>query len=109
MEYSVKFFNINLYSVISEQANKHEAGWKPQLTQGERLFAKIFNNKVFHSFDITNSSNEETRPSIYKYSLSDRKATVQSFQMSQGLNPSDAIFIPEKNGKISKSRDLQCT
>lgn len=98
---NVKVFNINSNSIISEWSNKHQAGWKPQFTQDEKLFAKNVNNKELHFFDVTNSSNEQININqpTYKYKLSDPKATFQSFQMSPGLNPSIAIFIPEKNGK----------
>lgn len=38
---NVKIFNINSNSIISEWSNKHQAGWKPQFTQDEKLFAKM--------------------------------------------------------------------
>ncbi|KAK6457856.1 eukaryotic translation initiation factor eIF2A-domain-containing protein [Scheffersomyces xylosifermentans] len=99
---NLKVFNLKTKSVIVEWSQKHQNGWKPQFTQDEKLLAKNFaNNKEIHFYEINADSDELiniAQPS-YKYKVSDPKAPFQNFQLSPGLNPSVAIFIPEVSGK----------
>ncbi|CCE82155.1 Piso0_002854 [Millerozyma farinosa CBS 7064] len=99
---NVKVFNISTKKVVSEWSNKIQGGWKPQFTQDEKLFAKNVDNREIHFYDVTNSSNLEeinmSQPK-FKYRPTDSKDSFQNFQLSPGLNPSIAIFYPEKSGK----------
>lgn len=97
---NLKVFNLKLNKVIVEWSSKHQNGWKPQFTQDEKILAKNFNNKEIHFYDIKEDVTEVNinQPS-HKYKVNDPKLTFQNFQLSPGLNPSVAIFIPEKSGK----------
>lgn len=97
---NVKVFSIRANKFVCEWSNKNQAGWKPQFTQDERLFAKNVNNKEIFLFDVSNVDAEiNINQPAYKYKVSDSNSPFQSFQISPGLNPSIAIFIPEKSGK----------
>ncbi|KAG2733455.1 hypothetical protein G9P44_002980 [Scheffersomyces stipitis] len=98
---NLKIFNLKTKSLIVEWSQKHQSGWKPQFTQDEKLVAKNFNNKEIHFFDISTSSQEtiNINQPTHKYKVADAKQPFQNFQISPGLNPSVAIFIPEASGK----------
>lgn len=95
---NVKIFNIVNKKIIMEWSNKHQNGWKPQFTQDEKFFVKgTFNNKEIEFFDISNSN---TLEHVYQAKFKFKTETpYQSFKISPGLNPSLAVFIPEKSGK----------
>ncbi|KAK6464793.1 eukaryotic translation initiation factor eIF2A-domain-containing protein [Scheffersomyces coipomensis] len=98
---NLKIFSLKTKSIIIEWSQKNQSGWKPQFTADEKIIAKSFsNNKEIHFYaigegDATINVNQPT----FKYKVEDSKIPYQSFQISPGLNPSVAIFIPEKNGK----------
>lgn len=91
---NVLIYEVESGELIHKWSNKHQNGWKPQFTQDEKLFAKNVNNKEIHFFPPVAGSKPE-----HKFKLNDLSAQFQSFQISPGLNPSIAIFVPEKNGK----------
>lgn len=95
---NVKIFNIANTKIIMEWSNKHQNGWKPQFTADEKFFAKgTFTNKEIEFFDISNADNlEQVSQSSFKYKTD---TPYQSFKVSPGLNPSVAVFLPEKSGK----------
>lgn len=97
---NVKIFHLRSGSLITEWSDKHQAGWKPQFTNNEKIFGKNVHNKEIDFFDVSGKPEpiNVNQPS-YKFKLAEPKATFQNFQVSPGLNPSIAIFIPEKNGK----------
>lgn len=96
---NVKIFNIANTKIIMEWSNKHQSGWKPQFTADEKFFAKgTFNNKEIDFFDISNANVlEHVNQPSFKYKTAD--IPYQSFKISPGLNPSIAVFLPEKSGK----------
>ncbi|CUM62499.1 uncharacterized protein PRCAT00000050001 [Priceomyces carsonii] len=97
---NLKIYNLALNKVIVEWPNKHQNGWKPQFTQDEKIFAIGHNSKEIHFFDINESLEEiNVHHPNHVFKSGDSKQTFQNFQISPGLNPSVAIFIPEKSGK----------
>lgn len=93
-------FDIVNNQITSKWSNKHQNGWKPQFTQDEKIFAKNFNNKEIHFFKIDEGiADLNINKPTYKFKLNDAKSQFQSFQISPGLNPSIAIFVPEQKGK----------
>ncbi|EGW34862.1 uncharacterized protein SPAPADRAFT_57955 [Spathaspora passalidarum NRRL Y-27907] len=98
---NLKIFNVKTKTIIAEWSARHQAGWKPQFTNDEKIFCKGSNSKEIHFFEIDSNSNESININhpTHKFKMSDSKATFQNFQISPGKNPSIAIFIPEKSGK----------
>ena len=98
---NVKVYNLVTRSIIAEWSAKNQAGWEPQFTQDEKIFAKNFNNKEIHFFEVSSQSSNviNINQPTYKFKVNDPKIPFQSFQVSPGLNPSVAIFVPEKSGK----------
>lgn len=101
---NVKVYNTTTKKFIAEWSAKHQSGWEPQFTQDEKIFIKNFNNKEIHFFEINQDSTSEININqpTYKYKVDDPKIPFQNFQVSPGLNPSIAIFIPEKQSKPSQ-------
>lgn len=101
---NILIYHIKSHKVVYKWTNKQQNGWKPQFTQDEKLFAKNFNNKEIHFFKLSENLTEETgdlkinKPD-FKFKFNDASVNFQNFQISPGLNPSIAIFVPEKNGK----------
>ena len=98
---NLKIFNLKTKKIIIEWSQKHQNGWRPQFTTNETIFAKsAANNKEIHFFEIKTDSHDLniSQPS-HKFKVADPKIPYQTFQISPGLNPSVAIFLPEKSGK----------
>lgn len=100
---NILIFHINTQKVVYKWTNKQQNGWKPQFTQDEKSFAKNFNNKEIHFFYLTenleNLDSSKINKPDFKFKFNDSSVTFQNFQISPGLNPSIAIFVPEKNSK----------
>lgn len=94
---NVVVYDVELQSVVTQWSNKQQGGWQPQFTQDSRIMAKNVNNKEIHFFEI--SEKIDIKKPTYKFRLQDSSATFQAFQMSPGLNPAVAVFVPEKGGK----------
>lgn len=101
---NVKVYNTTTKTIIAEWSAKHQAGWEPQFTQDEKKFIKNFLNKEIHFFEIDQDSSEQININhpTHKYKVADPKIPFQNFQISPGLNPSIAIFIPEKQSQPSQ-------
>lgn len=93
---NVKIIEVASGNTVLEWSNKHQGGWKPQFTLDEKILAKNNNNKEIHFFDLSTDSPIDLNKPAHKFKL---ESTIGSFQISPGLNPSIAIFIPEKNGQ----------
>lgn len=96
---NVLIYNVEANRVVTRWSNKIQNGWKPQFTQDESIVAKNFNNKEIHFFDLKNNEEVNIHRPTHKFKLLDSKTVFQNFQISPGLNPSVAIFVPEKGGK----------
>lgn len=96
---NVLIYNVEASHVVTRWSNKIQNGWKPQFTQDESLVAKNFNNKEIHFFDLKNNEEVNIHRPTHKFKLLDPKTVFQNFQISPGLNPAVAIFVPEKGGK----------
>ena len=94
---NIIIYDVEKKEVATQWSNKHQGGWKPQFTQDGKFMAKNFNNKEIHFYDTT--TNMDIKKPSYKFRLQDSSATFQNFQLSPGLNPAVAVFIPEKSGK----------
>lgn len=94
---NIIIYDVERKEVATQWSNKHQGGWKPQFTQDGKFMAKNFNNKEIHFYDTT--TNMDIKKPSYKFRLQDSSATFQNFQLSPGLNPAVAVFIPEKSGK----------
>lgn len=101
---NIKLYNIKVKTLIAEWSEKHQAGWEPQFTQDEKFVAKNFNFKEIHFYEIDSESSEKINLNqpTHKYKVSDPKKPFKNFQISPGLNPSVAVFIPEKNSSPSQ-------
>lgn len=94
---NVLVFDVELKAVLTRWSNKHQGGWQPQFTQDGSIMAKNFNNKEIHFYEL--SADLDIKKPSYKFTLQDKGATFQTFKLSPGLNPSVAVFVPEKGGK----------
>ncbi|GEQ70526.1 hypothetical protein JCM33374_g4204 [Metschnikowia sp. JCM 33374] len=94
---NVLVYDVETKEILTQWSNKQQAGWQPQFTQDGTIMAKNFNNKEIHFYELS-ASLDIKKPS-YKFRLEDQSATFQNFRLSPGLNPSVAVFIPEKSGK----------
>lgn len=93
---NVVVYDVDLQSEVTRWSNKHQGGWRPQFTQDGKFMAKNFNNREIHFYEMSDSLDIK-KPS-HKFRV-DNEASFQNFQLSPGLNPSVAVFIPEKGGK----------
>lgn len=93
---NVVVFNVDQQVEVTRWSNKHQGGWNPQFTLDGKFMAKNFNNKEIHFYDMSEAMDIK-KPS-HKFRVQDG-ASFQNFQLSPGLNPSVAVFIPEKGGK----------
>lgn len=94
---NVLVYDVELQKEVTKWSNKHQGGWQPQFTQDNKFMAKNFNNKEIHFYET--SEHLDVKKPSHKFKLQDAGASFQNFQLSPGLNPSVAIFIPEKGGK----------
>lgn len=94
---NVVVYDVELQKEVTKWSNKHQGGWQPQFTQDGKFMAKNFNNKEIHFYEMSESLDIK-KPS-HKFKVQDAGASFQNFQLSPGLNPSVAVFIPEKGGK----------
>lgn len=94
---NVLLYDVEAQQVLTQWSNKHQAGWQPQFTHDGKTMAKNYNNKEIHFYEL-NGSLDIKKPS-HKYRVQDKNASFQTFKLSPGLNPSVAVFIPEKGGK----------
>lgn len=94
---NIVVFDSHLHKIATRWSNKHQGGWQPQFTQDSKVMAKNFHNKEIHFYEVTEDL--DAKKVSYKFKLQDLSATFQNFQISPGLNPSVAVFIPEKGGK----------
>lgn len=94
---NVVVYDVELQKEVTKWSNKHQGGWKPQFTQDGKFMAKNFNNKEIHFYELLDSF--DIKKPLHKYKVQDSNATFQNFQLSPGLNPLVAVFIPEKAGK----------
>lgn len=94
---NVLLYDVEAQQVLTQWSNKHQAGWQPQFTHDGKIMAKNYNNKEIHFYEL-NSALDIKKPT-HKYRVQDKNASFQTFKLSPGLNPSVAVFIPEKGGK----------
>lgn len=94
---NVLLYDVEAQQVLTQWSNKHQAGWKPQFTHDSKIMAKNFNNKEIHFYEL--NANLDIKKPSHKYRVQDKNASFQTFKLSPGLNPSVAVFIPEKGGK----------
>ncbi|OBA20338.1 eIF2A-domain-containing protein [Metschnikowia bicuspidata var. bicuspidata NRRL YB-4993] len=94
---NVLVYDVESQAVLTKWSNKQQGGWQPQFTQDGSVMAKNFNNREIHFYEL--SAALDIRKPSYKFRLQDSGATFQNFRLSPGLNPSVAVFIPEKGGK----------
>lgn len=93
---NVVVYDVESQKEVTKWSNKHQGGWKPQFTQDGKFMAKNYNNKEIHFYELLESF--DIKKPQHKYKVQDGSA-FQNFQLSPGLNPSVAVFIPEKAGK----------
>ena len=93
---NIKVINVNNGKTIMEWSNKHQNGWAPQFTMDEKTLLKGNGTKEIEFFDISNTNLEVITGAQYKFKTEDQ---YQNFHISPGLNPSLAVFIPERSGK----------
>lgn len=94
---NVLLYDVEAKQILTQWSNKHQAGWQPQFTYDGKTMARNFNNKEIHFYDLDGALDFK-KPS-HKYRLPDKNASFQTFKLSPGLNPSVAVFVPEKGGK----------
>lgn len=99
---NVMVYDVQLKAILTQWSNKQQGGWQPQFTQKGDMMAKNFNNKEIHFYELS-SALDIKKPS-HKFRLLDLTATFQNFKLSPGLNPSVAVFVPERNGKPAEVR-----
>lgn len=93
---NVLLYDIEAQKMITLWSNKSQGGWQPQFTHDGKTMAKNYNNKEIHFYDV-NPELDIKKPTC-KYHVQDKNATFLNFKLSPGLNPSVAVFIPEKGG-----------
>lgn len=93
---NVLLYDLEGKEILTRWSNKHQAGWKPQFTQDGNYMAKNLNNKEIHFYEMSEAL--DIRKPSHRFKTQDG-ASFQSFQISPGLNPAVAVFIPEKSGK----------
>lgn len=99
---NVLVYDVEKQAIVTQWSNKQQGGWQPQFAQDGTVMAKNFNNREIHFYEL-GASLDIKKPS-YKFRLQDLGATFQNFRLSPGLNPSVAVFIPEKSGKPAEVR-----
>lgn len=94
--------NVIVYDIanqlqVMKWSNKQQGGWKPQFTLDGKTMARNFNSREIHFFDTQKETWDLKNPA-YKFKMADG-GQFGSFELSPGLNPSVAVFVPEKGGK----------
>ncbi|GMM32497.1 hypothetical protein DAMA08_052420 [Martiniozyma asiatica (nom. inval.)] len=83
--------NNKTFEIIRKFINKSQSGWIPQFTADEKFMALMASPYVIDFY------RPSERKSLYSLNFKDT-GKIESFQLSQGKNPSVAVFIPGVKG-----------